>query len=506
MTAKIQTLLQWSLVEQSLESRVIFDGSGRPIYAMTLTIPAQLTVEGVQLVGADNSASPDAEMPGPVDCQWAVDSKDGAARLRVFLLEGQLGTFSLLIRGSLERGAVADTMELPRITVEQVDRQETTIVVRTDPGFDSRVAALQGCQTVLLQQTFSWLKPDQRKLARLAIRCPAEDYAGQLRLERRAARVSCQTISNLAITNRTFEETILLDFLIEDGGIGEVAFLLPVALREARVQAPLIRQKSVEETDDPAWVRVRLELQDDMVMDQYRVLVEMDRILHADVHSIPIPRVETGVTTRRYVALETRGREEVQVEERIGLEPLSREQRAWRPLAEMLGEDIHQAFLVQPSATSPRLTVRTKDREVVETAGARILLAETVLTLDASGAYRGVFTCHVDNRTEQFLELTLPSKARLWTAHVAGKPVKPMTGSGSVRIPIVKTAEGDLDYEVVLKYGGRIDSIGRFDRVEFPLMRSHEIQVEESQVRSVPAGFSQMVWLRRHDGNGRAGR
>ncbi len=482
LTAEIQTLLQWSLVERSLESRVIFQGSGRPIYAMTLAIPPQLTVEGVQLVGDDNSASPDAKMRGPVDCQWAVDSDDGSPRLRVFLIEGQLGTFSLLIRGSLEGGAAANTMELPRITVEQVDRQETTIVIRTDPGFDSRVDTLQGLSDGFAATGVRLAQARPAQIGAVGDPLPRRRLCGPIAFGAAPLRVSCQTISNLAVTNRTFEETILLDFMIEDGGIGEVAFLLPEALRGARIQAPLIRQKSVEETDDPAWVRVRLELQDDMVMDQYRVLIEMDRVLDSDPHAVPIPRVETGVTTRRFVALETRGREEVEMEP-FGLEPLSREQRAWRPLAEMLGEEIHQAFLVQPSAENPRLTVRTKDREVVETAGARILLAETVLTLDASGAYRGVFTCHVDNRTEQFLELILPDGARLWTAHVAGKPVKPITGSDNVRIPIVKTAEGDLDYEVVLKYGGRMDLIGRYDRVEFPLMRSREIQVEESQVR-----------------------
>ena len=39
--------------------------------------------------------------------------------------------------------------------------------------------------------------------------------------------------------------------------------------------------------------------------------------------------------------------------------------------------------------------------------------------MDASGAYRGVQTYQVDNRTEQFLEVTLPRGARLWTARVA---------------------------------------------------------------------------------------
>ena len=61
----------------------------------------------------------------------------------------------------------------------------------------------------------------------------------------------------------------------------------------------------------------------------------------------------------------------------------------------------------------------------------------------------------MDNTTEQFLEVDCPTGAELWTARVAGEPVKPTivpgaTGSGQVRIPLVKTAAGDLDYDVVL--------------------------------------------------------
>ena len=65
--------------------------------------------------------------------------------------------------------------------------------------------------------------------------------------------------------------------------------------------------------------------------------------------------------------------------------------------------------------------------------------------LDANGAYRAQVVLHVDNTTEQFLEIRLPEGAELWTARVAGEPVKPTTMPGAadpqrVRIPLIKTA------------------------------------------------------------------
>jgi len=52
-----------------------------------------------------------------------------------------------------------------------------------------------------------------------------------------------------------------------------------------------------------------------------------------------------------------------------------------------------------------------------------------------------------------------------------------------VRVPLVKTAAGDLDYEVVIKYGGSLPPLGRTASVEFPLIRAVNINAELSQVR-----------------------
>ena len=123
------------------------------------------------------------------------------------------------------------------------------------------------------------------------------------------------------------------------------------------------------------------------------------------------------------------------------------------------------AYLASPDARQPRLSFHTQSHAEVATVKARIGLAETILVIDANGAYRGELALRVDNATEQFLEIRLPEGGRLWTARVAGEPVKPTAIPGStdprgVRIPLIKTARGELYYEVVLKYGGRMPALG----------------------------------------------
>jgi hypothetical protein len=52
-----------------------------------------------------------------------------------------------------------------------------------------------------------------------------------------------------------------------------------------------------------------------------------------------------------------------------------------------------------------------------------------------------------------------------------------------VQVPLVKTAPGDLYYEVVLKYGGRMPALGAVGSVDFPLLRCVNIQPDLSKVK-----------------------
>jgi hypothetical protein len=247
---------------------------------------------------------------------------------------------------------------------------------------------------------------------------------------------------------------------------------------------------------------VRIALQD-AVSGEFRVQIQNDRLLTAAQQQAPIPVVEAGRTGRQFVVLESAGRDEVEVLRHPGLEPLGRQQQQWAELAKKLSGNITQAYLVTaPSggagvaagANTPQLVLQTRERKALETARAKIGLAFTDLVLDANGAYRAELTCHIDNSTEQYLEIELPEGATLWTAQVAGTPVKPTlapAGSGKgagrlpagrVRIPLVKTAPGELDYAVVLKYGGQMGPVGRLADVQFPLVRVLRIPVELSQV------------------------
>jgi len=473
--ATVQMILRLAERERSLETRVVLAVENRPVHTVRLVIPDSLELERVQAPGT---------------FEWAVTPQDGRRVLTVYLATGVQGTCPIVVQGKLARGQVGLETPLPTIEVLDVARQTGQMVVQADPAFEVRPVDLRNIERVLMQQVGGWLIEGQKALAVLALAWKQPAYSGRLVLEPQRPDVSCFTVTNSRVTDRTIDETILLSWSIKKAGIREVVFLLPAWMKEARISVPLLREKTVEpvgpEPDAP--LRVRLTLQD-QVMDQLRVLVENDRLLVGKGFEAPIPVVETGRTDRRYVAIESAGRDEVIIdnEKTQGLEPLSRQQKEWAAVAGLLRGGTTRAFLVVPAAESPRLVFRTERRELLATVEARIGLAQTDLHLDASGTYRAQVKYHIDNRTEQFLEIALPEGADLWTAFVAGQPVKPVRVEGevaNVRIPIVKTAEGDPDYEVVLKYGGSLSPLGALRyAVAFPLIRTINIKAELGQVR-----------------------
>ena len=469
ITARLQSVVRVADQSRQLEAQIKLHIEGRPVHRLRLAIPDDLTL--------DNVSSP----------QWSLVEDQDRRVVTVHLTSGAIGDFVLRIRGALgDRGPV-DSMELPQLKVLDVESQEGDIVIQADPALDIRAVELTECESILMARVHAWLAADQRPFARLAIHHRSADYGGRLLLGVRTPRVSCMTVTNVLVNDKALEETIYLAYAIRDAGVRSVEFRLPSSMRDARVTAPLLRQKTIEPVgDDGAEVRFRLDLQDD-VIGEFQLLVTNDRLPPQGVYRAPLPGVETARLTQQFVVVESDGRDEVVIDQHRGLTPLSRQQRDWQRLADLLPGGITRAFLVEPGAVSPELALHTLDRDLVETAGARIELAKTLLVVDANGAYAGRQVYYVDNSTEQFLDVRLPAGATLWTAQVAAAGVKPKIVPGGtprqVRIPLVKTARGDANFLVILKYGGRIKQLGGMRNVRFPLLHTENVNVELSQVQ-----------------------
>ena len=186
---------------------------------------------------------------------------------------------------------------------------------------------------------------------------PLADYAATLTLTPRTPLVSARSITNVKITPRSIEETLLIDFQIEQAGIRRVSFLVPQHLAKARLKAQLLKQKTIETaTARPAsrsraWSASGWSCRT-MSAANIRVLLEHDRLLAAGKQRSTLPVIETGRTDRRLVAIENAGRDEVVIGDgdAAGLEPINRQQQAWRDLSAVLGDERHAGLCRRSTA------------------------------------------------------------------------------------------------------------------------------------------------------------
>lgn len=471
--AQTQSVLRIGQSEADLEMKVKVAVGKRPIYKLSFDLPRDAEIRSLA-AGLKET--------------WTVERIDDVQRVQLFFPSGVANDFAMIVNAELTAYSGGDQWSIPQVKINDAQEQDGYVAIQVDPALSVSTANLNNCETVLLKQVESWLNRGQRSMTRVVLRTRGTDYDATLRFAKIEPRVTVETVTNVRTTLFAIEETILLDFNIQQAGIRQIQFDLPASMREARVNARLVSETIVEDVaGNPDVVRVTLNLQDE-VIDSFRVVVENDRQLSSDRQSVPVPRVLTGITEQRFVTLQNSGRDEINVLPGADFQTLNRQLKQFGKLKQKLaGGEVTMAYVALAKKDQPILRYETKQREAFDTVAASIEFSKTTMVVDSSGAYRALQNFQVNNRSEQYLEIELPEGAQLLTVLVEGQPVKPVAWPAAgnerrLRIPLVKTQLGDLDYPVQLKYGGRLGQFSNFREVEFPVIETLNINVQLSQL------------------------
>jgi len=363
--ARTQTILRVAERERRIECRLLLDISERPLHRLRIDVPAELEV---------------ARVTAPGRFEWTAVDGPATRRLLIYLAEGAQGELPVVVAGRYGAIGTVESVALPVMRVADAVEQDGLIAVQSDPGFDAKPLDLRGIEPVLLQRVQPWLSAGQLDVTRLALHNRQADYAGRVALVPVAPDVACDIITNVRVTDRAIEETVLLDFTVRESGIRQVSFRLPAYLAKAIISAPLLREKRITALPEAGQVRVVLTLQD-RVMDQLRVLVRGDRVLTGGAYPVRLAQVDTGLARRRILAVESAGRDELETSGIVGLERLTRQQKDWALAALFLRGGQTEAYIAAPGADAPGLVLGMRQRDTVETAGAGIGLAQATTGL-----------------------------------------------------------------------------------------------------------------------------
>jgi hypothetical protein len=537
LTAQSFSVLKLTRQDAILETKIIVNGQNKPFY-VSIQLPEKFVLKNVNVPDGifwNKDWENDNEKRLNIICA------DGRSQRVEILVAGDYSTAF-----SKERNEIA-TLPVFKVEKMEIDTTiavltEPSLDVRADVSGDFRTEtpdsvfswlSLPEQRDLVRLVLYSWAS--------------SKKIDGKLVLSERKPEIRCSTISNVRTTAEAIEETILIDFDITKAGVRNIEFVLPAWMNNAKIVAPFLRRKTVtaidtKNTDSP--VLVRLELHEE-VMEQFRILVQSDRRLQTETdYQVFVPIIRTGQTMRQYIVMENdrRSPDEMIVERLRKLHPLNRQQSEWTYLASILGGNVTEAYFATKkegsgnnisgnsvsgnnnsvnnisgnniSDDTANLLFRMKRRETVQLADAQIDLAETRFTLGDNGDYRAEQIYRIDNKKEPYLDIMLPEGATLWGARILtagewqqkernenknniGLPIKPnimpaeiaghyrknATKSQLIRIPLVKTESGDMDFIVRLVYAGELQKFSLWSRMDIPFIEVLNIPVSESLVR-----------------------
>jgi len=540
LKCQTETVLRVSRNDSRLQSQLNLAVGNRPLYRVKIEVPADWQWDAPQ---------------SGVPMEWTLsEPKEGTRHFDILFLNGRSGSIPIHLSASQNRNSDLQsneyTLDLPGIKVLDASSDQGEVHVYTDVGVDVRPEQLVGCeimgrrpvaivpnpavQVAVPQQVAVFpqdaVPPQDVFPPKVALPGPGQatsasalgtpqaiiryltgDYKALLRFQSRVPQITAMSISNVKVTRRSLEETIFMEWEIKEAGVHRFEFTLPARLKDAVVVAQMVRNiqriPSTDQSDAP--LKFIIELQED-VMGQYRILVQKDSSLPSGLHTVPIPSISTGLVQNRFLTLENSGRDELVVDSLKGVTQMVRGDSQWVKLQSLLGgksADVYRVderpatpANVEPAtdtvtatatASEPSMAFKAQIRSIVETASARIGLAQCVISVDEASNYRATQEFRIENTSEAYLELEMPAGAQLWTAMVAGTPVKPIqssnkptrSGSTRLRLPLVRTQTGDLDYGVELKYAGKLKKGGFMTKLDFPLIESINVNVELSQVK-----------------------
>lgn len=140
------------------------------------------------------------------------------------------------------------------------------------------------------------------------------------------------------------------------------------------------------------------------------------------------------------------------------------------------------------SNSDRQFAVKLKRLEREKLVEAKILRQDIVTRVFADGAALHEVDWLVTNRVLQFLPLTLPPGMQVWSARVAGEPVRPAIEDGDpgpggetrYGIPLVKSGAGDRRFNVELVLHAPGSAMGLFGRVPLPMLETGDLAVEKT--------------------------
>ena len=385
--------------------------------------------------------------------------------------------FDVLYERKLGTGAHAtDPVQVPLVSALDVNRQRGMVALLASKEFTlkpsedealSRVgenqlpAFVREAVDMTIAHTFKYVEqPPALKVQ------PAEP-------ERREGKFDAQVDTLVSLGDVTLKGAASVAVDVKSGGIMELELSLPAGINLLGLSAPSLRAYTTEEGADGRQV---VDVQFTQEMDgQFRLEVVYEQILDEGATEVFVPLVAVAG------AEVEQGRIGVEALSAVEVQPSSMEHLSTLDTAELPQQLILRttnpillSYKYVQANPPARLGLSIARHREIDVQRATIDQADyrTLVTRDGLAVTTASFS--VRNSSQQFLKVTLPKGAEVWSAFVDGRPEKPALvddeegGEQQILVKIINSAQG---FPVELIYASDIARIGAVGRVRGSLPR-----------------------------------
>jgi hypothetical protein len=231
---------------------------------------------------------------------------------------------------------------------------------------------------------------------------------------------------------------------LKQGSLDRTVFTLPATAPEARVVGADVRETRSRIEGERRIYEVRFQSEIDSAVD---FSFELELANPGEVALPPVLFPETH-SMSGYILADNASDSEMKLKS-SGVDPAPLSEIPWLPpLSTAAG-----IFRVQPNWS---VTLGVEHLEKASSRAAFCAWAEMTTAVRSDGSEWHRATWHLQNRSLQFLPVSLPDGAQLMGARVAGKSVRAdagkVEGRNVILIPLIKTRPGDLSYDVEMVY------------------------------------------------------
>ncbi|MEM9195972.1 MAG: hypothetical protein AAGF12_42790, partial [Myxococcota bacterium] len=287
------------------------------------------------------------------------------------------------------------------------------------------------------------------------------------RREREQGRFDAQVDTLISLDDVTTTAEAVVDIHVKSGSLAGLELVLPEGVNFLDLSAPSLREHQLRTVGDEQHIAVNF-TQD--LEGQFRIEVRYERIgaERSDQAELTVPtlHVRGADVEQGRIAVEALAAVQVDPATTDRLSPLDVGELPQQLILRTTNPILHAYKYVQASPR-PELALRITRHAEIATQDATIDEAnyQTLVTRDGFSVTTARFL--VRNQRKQFLRVTLPENAEVWSARVDGQPETPAleandSDAPTVLINIINSADG---FPVELVYATREAPIGVFGRV-----------------------------------------